>query len=202
MRTLTAAQEQAVARRREPLALAAGAGSGKTWVLVERFVRAVCEDGHAPERILAITFTERAGGELKARIRERLLAAGAREAARATEHAYVGTFHGFCARLLHAHPRAAGLETGQFEILDEALAGRLRRRAFAAALGDFLEREGEAAVDLIAAYGADRARATVLGVFAELRSRGQRTPRLPPAPVKQLRLDEPRTRRMSRRPKR
>ncbi len=190
MRALTAAQEQAVARRREPLALAAGAGSGKTSVLVERFVRAVCEDGHAPERILAITFTERAGGELKARIRERLLAAGAREAASATEHAYVGTFHGFCARLLRAHPRAAGLEAAQFAILDEALAGRLRRRAFAAALGEFLGGERAQAVDLIAAYGADRARATVLGVFAELRSRGQYAPRLPRAPLTQLKLDD------------
>ncbi|HUB35202.1 MAG TPA: UvrD-helicase domain-containing protein, partial [Solirubrobacteraceae bacterium] len=60
MRALTPEQEQATARRREPLALSAGAGSGKTSVLVERFVRAVCEDGHPADRILAITFTERA----------------------------------------------------------------------------------------------------------------------------------------------
>jgi ATP-dependent helicase/nuclease subunit A len=90
----------------------------------------------------------------------------------------VGTFHGFCARVLRAHAREVGLQE-EFEILDEGLAARLRRQAFAAALGEFLEGERAEAVDLIAAYTADRARATVLGVYAELRSRGQRAPRLP-----------------------
>ncbi len=176
--TLTDEQEQAVGRRGEPLLLAAGAGSGKTSVLVERFVRAVREDGIAPERILAITFTERAAGELQERVRARLLELGEHEAARATAGAYVGTFHGFCARVLRAHAREAGLQEEQ-EILDEGLAGRLRRQAFAIALGEFLEGERAEAVDLIAAYTADRARATVLGVYAELRSHGRLAPRLP-----------------------
>ena len=83
-RTLTDEQEQAVGRRGEPLLLAAGAGSGKTSVLVERFVRAVREDGIAPERILAITFTERAAAELGERVRARLPALGEDAAAYAT----------------------------------------------------------------------------------------------------------------------
>ena len=77
---LTDEQERAVARREGSLLLAAGAGSGKTSVLVERFVRAVREDGVAPGRILAITFTERAAGELRERVRTRLLELGEREA--------------------------------------------------------------------------------------------------------------------------
>src|ERR1035438_9363910 len=181
MRALTDEQEQAVARRGEPLLLAAGAGSGKTSVLVERFVRAVREDGIAPERILAITFTERAGSELRERVRARLLALGEPRAARAIEEAYVGTFHGFCARVLRESGTEAGLRE-ELEILDEGVAGRLRRQAFALALAKLLEGGRGEAVDLIAAYTADRARATVLGVYAELRSRGQRAPRLP-APV-------------------
>src|SRR5712691_8381082 len=72
----TAEQERAVARRREPLLLSAGAGSGKTRVLVERFVAAVLEDQLAPSRILAITFTERAAGELRERIRARFVQLG------------------------------------------------------------------------------------------------------------------------------
>src|SRR5947209_5387898 len=60
---LTDEQEQAVVRRAEPLLVSAAAGSGKTSVLVERFIRAVREDGIAPGRILAITFTDRAAGE-------------------------------------------------------------------------------------------------------------------------------------------
>ncbi|HEY2537667.1 MAG TPA: ATP-dependent helicase, partial [Solirubrobacteraceae bacterium] len=209
-RSLTDEQEHAVGRRREPLLLAAGAGSGKTSVLVERFVRAVREDGIAPARILAITFTERAAGELRERVRGRLSELGETEAARALDGAFIGTFHGFCARILRAqvgqigtggqiHTRgesgsgdefaegddvaagdgAAAGEGAAYEILDEGLAGRLRRQAFAQALGEFVRGGREEAVDLIAAYTADRARSIVLGIYAELRSRGQRAPRLP-----------------------
>jgi len=177
-RALTEEQEQALARRGEPLSLAAGAGSGKTSVLVERFVRAVCEDGIAPGRILAITFTERAAGELRERVRGQFRELGEREAARDTEAAFVSTFHGFCARLLRVHSLAAGLDP-EFEILDEGLAGRLRGQAWASALGGFLEGERGDAVDLVAAYGADRVRAMVGGTYAELRSRGMRLPTLP-----------------------
>jgi len=175
---LTDEQEQAVARRAEALALSAAAGSGKTSVLVERFVRAVREDEIAPARILAITFTERAAGELRARVRERLLELGEREAARDTEAAFVGTFHGFCARLLRAHPLAAELDP-EFAILDEGLAGRLHEFAFKAALREFTGGERTEAVDLLAAYGVDRVRAMIEQVHRELRSRGQRLPRLP-----------------------
>jgi ATP-dependent exoDNAse (exonuclease V) beta subunit len=178
--TLTDEQEQAVARRAEPLLLAAGAGSGKTSVLVERFVRAVREDGVAPAGILAITFTERAAGELRERVSERLLALGEREAAHDAAAAFVSTFHGFCARLLRGHALLAGLDP-EFRILDEGVAARLRERAFGAALQSFLGGERTEALDLLAAYGVDRVRSMVQGVYAELRSRGERHPGLPVA---------------------
>src|SRR5271168_2686290 len=169
--TLTDEQEQPVSRRSEPLLLSAAAGSGKTSVLVERFVRAIREDGIAPGRILAITFTDRAAGELRERVRERLLSLGEREAARDAEAASVGTFHGLCARLLRSHPLAAGLDP-EFTILDEGLSGRLRERAFRAALQAFLEGERTEAVYLVAAYGVDRVQGMIEGVHARLRSRG------------------------------
>ncbi|HWX44760.1 MAG TPA: UvrD-helicase domain-containing protein, partial [Solirubrobacteraceae bacterium] len=224
---LTTEQEQAVARRQGPLLLAAGAGSGKTSVLVERFVRAVREDGIAPGRILAITFTERAAGELRERVRARLLELGERQAASDTEGAAIGTFHGFCARLLRIHALSAGLDP-DFTILDESNAERLRRLAFRGALAGLLAETGiraggaclpasvetgiraggaclpasvegecppasvggeclpasagelrERAVELLAAYGADRVRGMVLGVYAEQRSRGASLPTLP-----------------------
>jgi len=177
-RVLTDEQQQAIARRQGSLLLSAGAGSGKTSVLVERFVRAVLEDGIAPSRILAITFTERSAGELAERIRARFLELHQRESARDTEAAFLGTFHGFCARLLRAHPLLAGLDP-DFVILDEAHAGRLRLDAFRAALADFLDRRGQAAVDLVAAFTADRLRAMVLDVHAQLRSQGHAQPALP-----------------------
>ncbi len=178
---LTDEQRAAVGRRSGPLLLAAGAGSGKTSVLVERFVSAVREDGVAPGRILAITFTDRAAGELRIRVRRRLLELGEREAARDTEAAYVTTFHGFCARVLRGRALAAGLDP-QFAILDDAFAGRLRERAFGQALADIIvEGSRREAVDVVAAYGADRLRGMIVGVYQELRSRGQGAPRLPDA---------------------
>ena len=71
VRTLTDEQREAVAgAARSRCSLSAAAGSGKTSVLVERFVQAVRDDGVAPGRILAITFTERAAGELRERVRD------------------------------------------------------------------------------------------------------------------------------------
>jgi ATP-dependent helicase/nuclease subunit A len=182
----TAEQERAAACRRGPLLLAAGAGSGKTSVLVERFVRAVREDGIAPGRILAITFTERAAAELRERVRARLLELGERAAARDTEGAPIGTFHGFCARLLRVHALTAGLDP-EFAILDEVDAGRLRQLAFRRALATLLAgQRRQAAVELFAAYGADRVQRMVFGVYAEQRSRGVSLPTLPNALVSGL----------------
>jgi ATP-dependent helicase/nuclease subunit A len=175
---LTVEQEVAVARRGEPLLLSAGAGSGKTRVLVERFVRAVCEDGRSPSRILAITFTDRAAGELRERVRARLLELAQRDAALDAEAAFISTFHGFCTRVLRSHALLAGLDP-RFGILDEATAARERDRAFARALGEFVAGERAVAVDLVAAYGAERLRAMLWRTYAELRSRGERRPRLP-----------------------
>ncbi len=179
---LTAEQRPPVERRGESLLLSAAAGSGKTSVLVERFVRAVREDGVAPGAILAITFTERAAGELRSRVRARLLELGDRQGARDTEAAFVGTFHGFCARLLRSHPLPAGIDP-EFAILDAGQSGRLREAAFAQALAAFLEGEPPDAVDLVAAYGADGLRTMIEQVHSELRSRGQRRPRLPAVSV-------------------
>ena len=65
----TVEQAAAIARREGPLLLSANAGSGKTSVLSERFVRSVLEDGVEPGRILAITFTDKSAGEQRMRVR-------------------------------------------------------------------------------------------------------------------------------------
>jgi ATP-dependent exoDNAse (exonuclease V) beta subunit len=175
---LTGEQLAAVRERDRAVLLSAAAGSGKTSVLVERFVQAVCEDRIAPAAVLAITFTERAAGELRSRVRERLLELGEREAARDTEAAFIGTFHGFCARVLRAHPLPAGLDP-DFAILDAARSRSLRRRAYDDALADFVAGGGADAIDLLAAYGVDKARVMIEQLYGELRSRGHRRPRLP-----------------------
>ena len=89
MRELTAEQGRAVERRDGSLLVRAGAGTGKTTVLVERFVRAVTEDGTEVDQVLAITFTEKAAAEMKSRVRSRFLELGRREDARSAETAWV-----------------------------------------------------------------------------------------------------------------
>ncbi len=76
MTRLTPEQQRAVERRDGPLMVRAGAGTGKTTVLVERFVRAVVEDGAGVEQMLAITFTEKAAAEMRARVRRRFVELG------------------------------------------------------------------------------------------------------------------------------
>ena len=80
--------------------VSAGAGTGKTSVLVERFVRAVCDRGLDIDSILVITYTRKAAGELRSRIRGALLERGRHDLARELDGAWISTIHGFCHRLL------------------------------------------------------------------------------------------------------
>jgi ATP-dependent helicase/nuclease subunit A len=169
-------QLAAIADRSGSRLLAANAGSGKTAVMVERFVEAVVDDGVPVGGILALTFTEKAAGELRERIRRRFTDLGEHEHARAAEGAWIGTIHGFCARVLRAHPFAAGMDP-RFTVLDEAAASRLRDVAWEQAVEAWAAEEGEPAVDLLAAYGNDL-RTMVFTAYDELRSRGHARPRL------------------------
>jgi ATP-dependent helicase/nuclease subunit A len=172
-------QLEAIELREGSLFLQAGAGSGKTRVLAERFVRAVRDDGVAVDAILAITFTEKAAAELKERIRGRFVGLGERDRAREAESAWIGTIHGFCSRVLRTHSLAAGLDP-EYQVLDEIGAERLAVDAFDRGLEEFLERGTRERVDLAAAYGADKLARMVRTVHSRLRSRGEREPRLPP----------------------
>ena len=116
--------------------VSAGAGTGKTSVLVERYVRAVCERGIDVESILVITYTRKAAGELRSRIRAALRERGRPDLARELDGAWISTIHGFCNRLLRAHPFAAGLDP-RFRELEDAGAAVLRGEAFERALREF-----------------------------------------------------------------
>ena len=181
---LTPEQSLAVERRSGPLFLHAGAGSGKTRVLVERFVRAVVDDGVRVDQVLAITFTEKAAAELKGRLRARFLALGQRELAREAESAWVSTIHGFCSRVLRSYALVAGIDP-EYRVLDEAGAARLSVDAFDRSLEDFVLRaraDGSQRLDLVASYTPDKLQRMVTTVYGRLRSRGERTPELKPIP--------------------
>jgi ATP-dependent helicase/nuclease subunit A len=176
--SLTPEQQCAVARRDRSLMVRAGAGTGKTTVLVERFVQAVVEDGTPVESILAITFTEKAAAEMKTRVRRRFLELDRRVEARAAEGAWISTIHGFCSRVLRAHALSAGIDP-DFRVLDELEAERIATDAFDAALEAFMaEGEDPQRLEMVAAYTPDRLRDMVRTAHARLRSRGERFPRL------------------------
>lgn len=179
MRELTPEQQRAVQRRDGSLLVRAGAGTGKTTVLVERFVRAVTDDGAGVEQMLAITFTEKAAAEMRTRVRRRFIDLGRRDEARAAESAWISTIHGLCARILRAHALSAGIDP-DFRVLDELEAERLAADAFDGALEEFMGDGSDAArIELVAAYTPDRLRDMVRTAYSHLRSRGERHPRLP-----------------------
>ena len=112
-------QQLAAVEAKGEVFVSAGAGTGKTMVLVERFARAVCDHGVDVDSILVITYTEKAAGELRSRIRARLVEAGRPELARELDGAWISTIHGFCHRLLRSHPFAAGVDP-RFRVLDDS----------------------------------------------------------------------------------
>ena len=112
-------EQQAAVRARAPLVtVSAGAGSGKTTVLVDRFIDIVQRDGVSPLEILAITFTEKAAAEMKERIVKRFEERGDVANRRQAEAAYISTIHGFCSRILREHPLTAHLDPS-FRVMDE-----------------------------------------------------------------------------------
>src|SRR5262245_54303892 len=152
--------------------VSAGAGTGKTAVLVERFVRAVCDRGLDVDSILVITYTRRAAGELRTRIRAALAERGRTDLARELDGAWISTIHGFCLRLLKAHPFAAGLDP-RFRELDDAQGAVIRSEAFRSALEEFSADGHPDRLRLLATYGANGLRRMLTGVYGTLRSAGR-----------------------------
>ncbi|HUF30703.1 MAG TPA: UvrD-helicase domain-containing protein [Gemmatimonadaceae bacterium] len=106
---LNPAQREAVLHFEGPLLVLAGAGSGKTRVLTTRIARLIEEHGVDPQRILAVTFTNKAAGEMRQRV-ERALG-------ETPSGMWVGTFHSIGARLLRREARLVG-RTPSFTIYD------------------------------------------------------------------------------------
>jgi ATP-dependent exoDNAse (exonuclease V) beta subunit len=114
---------------REPVLVSAGAGSGKTFRIVQRLVERV-RGGTPVERVAAVTFTEAAASELQDRLRAALLAEGFTAEASRVDGASVCTIHRFALTLLQRYPLAAGVPP-EARVLDEAQAAALRRAALA-----------------------------------------------------------------------
>jgi len=108
--SLNPPQREAVVHEGGPLVVFAGAGSGKTRVITFRIAHLIATHDVAPWRILAVTFTNKAAGEMRERLLRLLGEQGAA--------VQVGTFHATCARLLRRHGESFGL-TKDFTIYDD-----------------------------------------------------------------------------------
>jgi DNA helicase II / ATP-dependent DNA helicase PcrA len=116
---LNDAQRAAVTAPLGPVLVLAGAGSGKTRVLTHRIAWVIEAEGASPHGILAVTFTNKAAGEMRARVEQLLGVPGG--------GLWIGTFHGIAHRLLRLHWREANLAQG-FQILDSEDQQRLIRK--------------------------------------------------------------------------
>ena len=119
---LNDAQREAVTAPSQAMLILAGAGSGKTRVLVHRIVWQIQVNGLSPQSILAVTFTNKAANEMRGRV-ENLLDSSA-------SSMWIGTFHGIAHRLLRRHAEQARLPK-DFQVLDSNDQQRLIKRILA-----------------------------------------------------------------------
>ncbi|MEG1434235.1 MAG: UvrD-helicase domain-containing protein [Gordonibacter sp.] len=121
-----------------PLLVSAGAGSGKTFTLTQRIAYALLpESGPAAagiDEVLAITFTEKAAAEIKARVKRTLRAEGLGDEALRVDGAWISTIHGMCARILRAHALELGIDPA-FGIVGDAERADMVADAIDEALG-------------------------------------------------------------------
>jgi ATP-dependent helicase/nuclease subunit A len=183
----TPEQRAAIGASDGEIMVEAGAGTGKTGVMVDRYCRLVCDERLDPGEILAFTFTDKAAAELRGRIRAAIeeRAEGGDERARellpGLGGAWITTIHGFCNRLLLAHPVAVGIDP-RFRVLDAPEAERASAEAFEEALEDLLSGGDPDCERTVAAFDVGGLRRIVTVAHAELRSRGVAEPRLPEPP--------------------
>jgi ATP-dependent exoDNAse (exonuclease V) beta subunit len=158
----------------QDMCVVAGPGSGKTRVLVERYRRLV-EAGVAPQRILAITFTEKAARNMKERLAEAFRTMPGRR--RELEQANISTIHGFCARLLRENSVAAGIDP-EFRVLDARQATIMQRQAANDVLDRMFADQPEAMRRLMRGLASPELARELPGVYDAMRSAGFRADEL------------------------
>ena len=177
----TAAQQDAMdaGRRDMDTCVVAGPGSGKTTVLVEYFRRLVAE-GVDPTRILAITFTEKAAGNMRKKLAE---AFQDRPETRARlERAWVSTVHGFCARLLREQAVFAGVDP-EFKVADERQSWRLQRESMAEAMEQLFQEQPAGLRALIRGLSSPDFEEAVLSAYDAMRGNGTSVEQLEAFPI-------------------
>lgn len=125
---ITTQQAEIIATDEPRFIVRAAAGSGKTFVLVQRYLRHVLDENCDPRSVLAFTFTAKAAAEMRTRVVERLRERNRPELAQAVETGPISTIHAFCERLLRENALEAGLDP-EFTIATEADSAEMQRLA-------------------------------------------------------------------------
>jgi ATP-dependent helicase/nuclease subunit A len=171
----SAEQTPAVMTTDRDVVLVAGAGAGKTRTLVARILHLLAQ-GAPPRGILAVTFTVKAAREMRNRLRQEITAYLAQPGLDAAERtrwqaiyadldaARIGTIHGLCSEILHAHPAEAAIDP-DFAVLEEATMLQLRAEAVAEALA--WATDDAAATLLFAHFTADKLAALLDALLAD-----------------------------------
>src|ERR1039457_4727545 len=166
----TADQREAidVSRRHLDTCVVAGPGSGKTTVLVEYF-RQLVAAGVDPLRILAITFTEKAAGNMRKKLAQAFQELP--ETRARLERAWVSTVHGFCARLLRENAVFAGVDP-EFGVLDATESWRMQQKSMRGAIDALFEQRREAMRGFIRGLSSYEFEQAVLAAYDTMRGAG------------------------------
>ncbi|QDU09597.1 UvrD-helicase domain-containing protein [Gimesia aquarii] len=160
-------QAAAINRRDVSIALSAGAGCGKTFVLTQRFLKLI-EPGTPSDRlnhIVAITFTERAAREMRDRIRETCLeqlrncpveeVAHWQAVIRGLDSARISTIHSFCTSILRTHAVSANLDP-HFGLLEQGTSDAFLRKVVREAVHELLKQENVDGMQMVYQYGLEK----------------------------------------------
>jgi ATP-dependent exoDNAse (exonuclease V) beta subunit len=156
--------------------VAAGAGSGKTSLLVAYFLRALLDDGLPLDRLVAVTFTRKAAGEMVERIREKLEVLGRPDLARSLDSGAVGTIHSLCRRLLREHALEARVDPA-FAVVEADAADLLKREAAAQAWEEAVLQADDGLLATLA-ENQKTLQAELVAVYDALRAGGVESPRI------------------------
>ena len=164
--TLTPQQRACVEHVNGPLLVSAGAGSGKTFMLTQRIAYALLNPELSGvtdiDQVLAITFTEAAAAEIKARVRNKLREEGMADQALKVDACWISTIHGMCSRILHENALELDLDP-QFGLIGDIEQARLLSQCM-----DEVLRTSSGQFDaLFDEYGKDKAARMVLDLLAQ-----------------------------------
>ena len=166
MADFTRQQQEAISTLDRNVSVSAGAGSGKTRVLVERFLKILAEEKASAQEILAITFTRKAAREMRERVQKGILDRLAeatdpqrqqywQEKLNQLDHASITTIDSFCARIIRENPVEAGMDPG-FAVREEYEIADFRQEAVHTFMDQELKGENEDFFGLLDIYGPRR----------------------------------------------